>query len=1336
MIVLEGQSALSHFRRARLESKLQSIAPAVRVRGAWHVYFVEADPGASPDLATLRRVLQANEGDAPQADGAVSRFVTPRLGTLSPWASKATELLRGAGQPVKRVERGLRIDLEGWDDASPALAKALHDPMTQSLLASREQAQALFTAPARGELERIPLAQLEAANARLGLALAEDEIDYLRTRYAELGRDPSDVELMMFAQANSEHCRHKIFNASWTIDGKEQDRSLFRMIKHTHAQTPEHTLSAYSDNAAVLEGYPAARFRPDGSGQYRIEASVDSAFCIKVETHNHPTAIAPFPGASTGAGGEIRDEGATGRGGKPKAGLTGFSVSHLRIPTLPQPWETPRALNPRMAPALDIMLDGPLGGAAFNNEFGRPNLLGYFRSFELPEGEALTRAYDKPIMLAGGLGAIDRIQVKKKTLSPGDAVIVLGGPAMLIGLGGGAASSVASGESAEDLDFASVQRDNPEMERRCQEVIDRCVAMGEDNPILWFHDVGAGGLSNAIPELLHDSGVGGVIDLGRVPSDDPSLSPMQLWCNESQERYVLGVPQARLAEFAAICERERCPFAAVGVATKEERLVVGYGALDDASLLPPGEGGAQRRMRGDEGQGGSAITGSGSPHPNPSPEGRGAYPIDLPMDVLFGKPPKMHRDTAHPAPPKWPALQTAALDLHEAGLRVLAHPTVAAKQFLITIGDRSVGGLTARDQLVGPWQMPVADCAITLGGYEGFVGEAMAIGERTPLALLDAAAAARMAVGEAITNLCAAPVESLHRVKLSANWMAACGHPGEDALLFDAVKAVGMELCPELDISIPVGKDSLSMQAQWHSDGQAQKSVSPVSLIISAFAPVTDVRQQLTPLLSREDDSELWLIGLGAGKKRLGGSVLAQVYPQSGGDGAWPAFAGDGRDESVPDLDDPQRLRDFFHLIADAREAGLLLAYHDRSDGGAFATLCEMAFASHRGLDINLDGWGDDAFRTLFAEELGAVVQVADEDRAAFADLVERHALTECAQRIARPTTAAVVRVQQDGDVLAEWRWEELFDAWWSVTHAMQKLRDNPEAADQERETARQFGRTGLKPKLSFDAAEDVAAPFIATGKRPKVAILREQGVNGQIEMASAFTRAGFDAFDVHMSDLIAGRVSLADFSGLAACGGFSYGDVLGAGRGWATSILERNALRDAFATFFARTDTFSLGVCNGCQMMSQLKDIIPGAQHWPVFLRNQSEQFEARTALLEVQESPSVFFRGMAGSRIPVAVAHGEGRASFAGAVDQAAAHVALRYVDGDGVVATAYPLNPNGSPDGITGLTSDDGRATILMPHPERTPRTANHSWHPAGWPEDSPWLRMFRNARVWVG
>jgi phosphoribosylformylglycinamidine synthase len=1293
MIVLEGAAALSPFRRERLESRLQSIAADLRITGAWHVYFTQAADAGAVDLTTLGRIVQGQPQPAERADGAVSRYVVPRLGTLSPWSSKATELVRGAGLAIQRVERGTRIDLSGWpaDPAQQAaVAKLLHDPMTQSLLTGIDQAQALFSSLSRGQLERIALAELESANKRLGLALAEDEIEYLRQRYTELGRDPSDVELMMFAQANSEHCRHKIFNASWTIDGREQDRSLFKMIKNTHQQTPQHTLSAYSDNAAVIEGEPAARYRPDpATGKYRSEAVVPSAFQIKVETHNHPTAIAPFPGASTGAGGEIRDEGATGRGGKPKAGLTGFSVSHLRIPTLPQPWEAPRALNPRMAPALDIMLDGPLGGAAFNNEFGRPNLLGYFRSFELPE-DGITRAYDKPIMLAGGLGAIDRVQVDKLRLQDGDIVIVLGGPAMLIGLGGGAASSVASGESAEDLDFASVQRDNPEMERRCQEVIDRCVAMGTDNPIKFFHDVGAGGLSNAIPELLHDSGVGGVIDMGKVPTDDPSLSPLELWCNESQERYVLGIPAERLAEFTDICARERCPFAAVGIATAEERLVVAYGAT-------PGNIPADA-------------------------------PIDLPMDVLFGKAPKMHRDTTHPAAPRWPQLKTAGIDLHDAGLRVLAHPTVASKSFLVTIGDRSVGGLTAREQMIGPWQLPMADVAITLAGFDTYAGEAMSLGERTPLALLNAAASARMAVGEAITNLCAAPVTSLDTVKLSANWMAACGHDGEDALLYDAVKAVGMELCPQLDISIPVGKDSLSMQAQWQADGKAEKSVSPVSLVISAFAPVVDARQQLTPLLDRETESELWLIGLGAGKQRLGGSILAQTQADHS---ALPAFAGE-----VPDLDDPERLRGFFELIRDAREAGLLLAYHDRSDGGAFAALCEMSFASRLGLDIVLDAWGDDPFRSLFNEELGAVVQIAREDRAAFADLVERHALTECAQRIARPTTAPVVRVQLGGESLAEWRWEDLFDAWWSVTHAMQKLRDNPEAADQERAVARNFNAPGLKPKLSFDPAEDVAAPFIATGARPKIAILREQGVNGQIEMANIFERVGFDAYDVHMSDLIAGRVQLSDFRGLAACGGFSYGDVLGAGRGWATSILERPALREAFAAFFARPDTFALGVCNGCQMISQLKAIIPGAEHWPTFLRNRSEQFEARTALLEVQESPSILLRGMAGSRLPVAVAHGEGRAEFDSAVDQAAASIALRYVDGDGRVAEQYPLNPNGSPDGITGLTTSDGRVTILMPHPERTPRTVNLSWAPARWGEDSPWLRMFRNARVWCG
>lgn len=1293
MIVLEGASALSPFRLARLQSRLQALAPTVRVVAARTVYFVQPTPGQQPDAAALQRILQATPEASAPAAGCVRRWVVPRLGTRSPWSSKATELVAGAGVAVARIERGLCLDLAGWPaDAAvqAALLRVLHDPMTQSVLADPEALQALFAAPARKPLQRIALDALEQANGRLGLALAQDEIDYLRARYGELGREPSDVELMMFAQANSEHCRHKIFNASWTVDGQPQERSLFRMIRHTQQQTPQHVLSAYSDNAAVVEGLPAARYRPDpASGRYRAEPVTESAFCIKVETHNHPTAIAPFPGAATGAGGEIRDEGATGRGGKPKAGLTGFSVSHLRIPGLQQPWETARPLNPRMAPALEIMLDGPLGGAAFNNEFGRPNLLGYFRSFELVQAPGLLRAYDKPIMLAGGLGAIDRPQVRKIRMQPGDAVVVLGGPAMLIGLGGGAASSVASGDSAEALDFASVQRDNPEMERRCQEVIDRCVALGEANPIHFIHDVGAGGLSNAIPELLHDSGVGGVIDLAKVPSDDPSLSPLELWCNESQERYVLGVPAARLPAFADICARERCPFAVVGTATAEPRLVAAYGAVPGQVPADPA--------------------------------------IDLPMDLLFGKPPKMHRDAAHPPAPAWPALVTRGLDLHQAGLRVLAHPTVAAKSFLVTIGDRSVGGLTAREQMVGPWQLPVADCAITLAGFDTTAGEAMAIGERGPLALLDSAAAARMAVGEAITNLCAAPVEALDTIKLSANWMAACGHPGEDALLYDAVQAVAMALCPALELAIPVGKDSLSMQAQWQVDGADQRTVSPVSLVVSAFAPVADAATQLTPLLAREADTDLWLIGLGAGKQRLGGSVLAQVHP---GEEALPAFGG-----AVPDLDDPQRLRNFFELIRDARRDGLLLAYHDRSDGGVFATLCEMAFASHQGLDIHLDGWGEDPLRALFSEELGAVVQVAGENRAAFADLVERHALTECAQRIARPTTAAAVRVVAGGELLAEWEWEELFDAWWSVSHALQRLRENPETADAERVLAREFAAPGLRPKLSFDPAEDVAAPFIATGARPKVAILREQGVNGEIEMAHAFERAGFDSFDVHMSDLIAGRVDLADFRGLAACGGFSYGDVLGAGRGWATSILERPALRAMFAAFFAREDSFALGVCNGCQMLSQLQPIIPGADGWPRFARNRSEQFEARTVLLEVVESPSIFLRGMEGSRIPVAVAHGEGRAEFASPVEQAAARVALRYVDGEGRPTLRYPLNPNGSPEGITGLTSADGRVTILMPHPERSPRTLNLSWAPADWPAESPWLRMFRNARAWV-
>ena len=1295
MIVLEGLPALSPFRRDRLQTRLRQIVPDLRISGAWHVYFLAAEPGATPDLAAIGRILEGCVSDEAPEPGAQSRFITPRLGTLSPWATKATEILRGAGHPLQRVERGLRLDLLGLPAAGDArlaqLARALHDPMTQSLLSSRDDAVRLFERRDAGSLERVPLAQLDAANVRLGLAMSPDEIEYLQSRYADLGRDPSDAELMMFAQANSEHCRHKIFNAKYTIDGEDMPQSLFGMIKNTHQQSPQLTLSAYKDNAAVVEGFSGQRLRADEDGEYRFLPPVDSAFCIKVETHNHPTAISPFAGASTGSGGEIRDEGATGRGGKPKAGLTGFSVSHLRIPTLPQPWEHPRSLNPRMASAFEIMLDGPLGGAAFNNEFGRPALTGYFRSFEFPTTTpGLVRAYDKPIMLAGGVGAIDRTMVKKLSMRPGDAVVVLGGPAMLIGLGGGAASSVASGQSSEDLDFASVQRDNPEMERRCQEVIDRCVALGEGNPIRFMHDVGAGGLSNAIPELLHDCGVGGAIDLAKVPSDDPSLSPMQLWSNESQERYVLGVGAEHLPEFEALCQRERCPYAIVGTATKDERLLVGYGAMPGAT---------------------------------------GDFAVDMPMDLLFGKPPKMHRDTQRPHLTRWPKLDTAKLvaaaghgpALHEAGLRVLAHPTVASKNFLVTIGDRTVGGLCSRDQMVGPWQLPVADCAITLTDFLGNAGEAMAIGERTPLALIDAAASARMAVGEAITNLAAAPVASLSEVKLSANWMAAAGFDGEDALLFDAVKAVGLELCPELDISIPVGKDSLSMQAQWDANGEPQKSVSPVSLVISAFARVGDVRGQLTPLLDRDPDTELWLIGLGAGKKRLGGSILSQCYDAIGG--------------PCPDLDEPERLAAFFDLIQAARADQLLLAYHDRSDGGAFATLCEMAFVSHRGLDIAIDDWGDDAFKLLFNEELGAVVQIAAEDRARFADLINRHDLTHCAQRIGKVTTAPTIRVLQAGETLAEWGWQELFDAWWSVTHAMQRLRDNPDCADEERDAHRDFNAPGLVAKASFDPADDIAAPYINTGAKPRVAILREQGVNSQYEMAAAFSKAGFIAVDVHMSDLIAGRVRLDAFKGLAACGGFSYGDVLGAGRGWATSILERPALREQFQQFFTRPDSFSLGVCNGCQMLAQLKGLIPGAEHWPRFLRNRSEQFEARLAQVEILDSPSLFFAGMAGSRLPIIVSHGEGRAEFDAPEHPLHAKTALRFVDANGDTALRYPGNPNGSPGGIAGLTSVDGRSTLLMPHPERGHRTVQLSWHPPEWGEASPWLRMFRNARAWV-
>ncbi|MEO8672541.1 MAG: phosphoribosylformylglycinamidine synthase [Tahibacter sp.] len=1296
MIVLDGQTALSAFRLDRLNRQLSAIARSTRVAGARHVYFVE--PSAlltGDDKARISATLEADPGAPRNA----TLWIVPRLGTISPWSSKATDILRDCALPVLRVERGTAFDIEAMPapNSAEALAvlRVLHDPMTQSVLVDLASAQSLFLSGTAGELQRIelgadPAMALNAANQRLGLALAGDEIDYLIARYAELGRDPSDAELMMFAQANSEHCRHKIFNASWTVDGAAQQRSLFSMIKHTHEVSPAHTLSAYSDNAAVIAGNDGQRFFADADGVFRTHPEpID--FAIKVETHNHPTAIAPFPGASTGSGGEIRDEGATGRGGKPKAGLTGFSVSHLRIPGMPRPWEIERPLPPRMATAFEIMRDGPIGAASFNNEFGRPALGGYFRSFEFETGVAgLRRGYDKPIMIAGGLANLRRQHVQKNTLRPGDAIIVLGGPAMLIGLGGGAASSVASGTSSEALDFASVQRDNPEMERRCQEVIDYCCALGASNPIVSVHDVGAGGLSNAIPELLHDSKVGGRIDMAEIPCDDPSLSPMQLWCNESQERYVLGIGQDRLAEFEAICRRERCPHAVVGVATLEEQLVVGYGV--------------------------AAVTAEEKKLPS-------EVAIDLPMDVLFGKAPKMHRDAKRKAPRIDLVSDCSGMTIAEAVRRVLRHPAVGSKSFLITIGDRSVGGLCSRDQMVGPWQVPVADCAVTLADFNGYTGEAMSMGERTPVALLSSADAARMAVGEALTNLAAAPIGELGDVRLSANWMAAVNHPHQDAALFDAVHAVGMELCPALGISIPVGKDSLSMQTIWNDGTREQRTIAPVSLIISAFARVNDVRRTLTPQLRLDrGETELWLLDLGGGRNRLGGSALMQVFNRAGG---------------VPtDLDDPVRFKSFFQCIQAANAAGLLLAYHDRSDGGVLVTLLEMAFAGHCGLSIGLDGWAENTLRALFCEELGAVVQLRRDDVPAFRALLEQHGLTEIAHMVARPKDKLQIGLRLGDETIAKWSWRELMAAWSETSFAMQRLRDNPLCAENEYELRCDEDDPGISPKLGFDPADDVAAPYISRGVRPRIAILREQGVNGQVEMAAAFSRAGFEAVDVHMSDLQAGRRRLADFTGLAACGGFSYGDVLGAGRGWSTSILYNNALRDQFAQFFADTGKFALGACNGCQMMANLKEIIPGAAYWPKFLRNASEQYEARLVTLEVVESPSILMRGMTGSRIPVVVAHGEGRVEFAQGSDFKRVQPCLRFVDNRGRATETFPLNSNGSIGGLTGLTAAEGRVTIMMPHPERVFRSAQLSWHPDSWGEESPWLRIFRNARAWVG
>lgn len=1289
MIVLDGQPALSAFRIDRQNAAIAKVAEGCVLRAAWHVHVVAADAEGSVDIGRLQSILQADSTVARPA----ALWVAPRLGTISPWSSKATDILNDCGFAVRRVERVMAYELEHapqpgsrlWNE----LSAILHDPMTQSVLTRRAELEHLFDVGSVLPLDRIELgtdaiSALEKANKRLGLALAGDEVEYLANSYAALGRDPTDAELMMFAQANSEHCRHKVFNADYTIDGKPQPLSLFSMIRNTHKQSPAHTLSAYSDNAAVIAGTAAKRFFADPATGIYASVSEAVPYAIKVETHNHPTAISPHAGAATGSGGEIRDEGATGRGGKPKAGLTGFSVSHLRIPGLARPWESVRPLPPRFATAYEIMRDGPIGAAAFNNEFGRPCLGGYFRTFEQGTDEkGLRRGYDKPIMIAGGLANLRPSDVQKHELQAGDAVIVLGGPAMLIGLGGGAASSVAAGSSSVELDFASVQRDNPEMQRRCQEVIDACWARGESNPVVSIHDVGAGGLSNALPELLNDSEVGGNLDLGKIPCDDPHMSPMQIWCNESQERYVLGIRPADLPEFESICARERCPFAVVGHATAERRLL-----LTD-----------------------SRFPQSDSRH----------FPIDLPLDVLFGKPPRMSRDSRRLVEKLSVIADTEGLELGDAIKRVLRFPAVGSKSFLITIGDRSVGGLCSRDPMVGPWQVPVADCAVTLNDFEGHAGEAMAMGERTPLALLDAAASARMAVGEALTNLAAAPVR-LDEVRMSANWMAAIDHPGEDAALYDAVHAVGMELCPALGISIPVGKDSMSMQVGWQNEGSAQRTVAPVSLVATAFACSADARRALTPqLVMDQGETELWIIDLGAGRGRLGGSVLTQVFQRAG--------------DLPPDVDDPARLRSFFNAIQEANADGLLLAYHDRSDGGAIVSLIEMALAGHCGLDIELGGWADNLLRGLFNEELGAFVQIRAKARSEFLAVLKRHGIEKLAAHVGKPNSRMQVRLNNENGRIAKWSWSELMALWSETSHAMQRLRDNPQCADSEQAWRIDEDDEGISTQLSFDADEDTCAKYISKGARPRVAILREQGVNGQVEMAAAFTRAGFEAVDVHMSDLQSGRHLLSDFRGLAACGGFSYGDVLGAGRGWAASILFNDRLRGQFAQFLADPTRFALGVCNGCQMMSGLKEIIPGAELWPSFERNESEQYEARLVTLEVAESPSIFLRGMAGSRIPVVVAHGEGRAVHADPALARKARACLRYVDGSGRKTERYPLNPNGSPDGAAGYSAADGRVMILMPHPERVFRTSQLSWHPGEWGEASPWLRMFRNAREWV-
>ena len=1289
MIIISGAPALSAFRQRKLLVNLKQAVPSITDVKAEYQHFADiSKPLSSDDTNTLKALLQYGPMEQPVTASGQLLLVVPRPGTISPWSSKATDIAHNCGlQDVVRIERGTAYYIESSAVLSEQqindLGDLLHDRMVETVFTDLQQAQTLFVQHQPKPLTEVDIIAggvkaLKDANISLGLALADDEIEYLVSSFKELERNPTDAELMMFAQANSEHCRHKIFNASWTLDGEDQPNSLFGMIRNTHKLGGENVLSAYSDNAAVVAGSMGGRFYPDPESKEYGYSQEPVHLLMKVETHNHPTAIAPFSGAGTGSGGEIRDEGAVGRGSKPKVGLVGFTVSNLQIPNYTQPWEEDYGKPDRIVSALDLMTEGPIGSAAFNNEFGRPNLCGYFRTFEA-DFDGQRRGYHKPIMIAGGYGNIREEQVDKPEFAPGAKLVVLGGPAMLIGLGGGAASSMTTGSSSADLDFASVQRQNPEIERRCQEVIDQCWQLGDNNPIAFIHDVGAGGLSNALPELVKDGGTGGVFELRTVPNDEPGMSPVEIWCNEAQERYVLAIKPEDVQRFDAICQRERCPFALVGEATEDKTIRVTDQQFDN-------------------------------------------NPVDLPMSVLFGKTPKMHR-SANKQEIISEDFTTQYLNINEAVVRVLQHPSVASKSFLITIGDRSVTGMVARDQMVGPWQVPVADCAVTTVTYDSYAGEAMAMGERTPLALINAPASGRMAIGEAITNICASRIADIKDIKLSANWMCAVGSPGEDEKLYRTVEALGMDLCPKLGITVPVGKDSMSMRTAWQEQDHDKSVTAPLSLVITGFSPVVDVRKTLTPQLhDLAEDTQLILLDLGAGANRLGGSILAQVYSKMG--------------SIAPDLDDADALKAFFNSMQALIESDSLLAYHDRSDGGLFTTLAEMAFAGHIGVSIDIGALDNDAMAVLFNEELGGVIQVkADQAEQVLEQFSKANINAHVIGTINRADT---IDISSNGDLLFSKPRTELQEHWSRTSYQIAARRDNADCVKEEFDRIANAD-AGLSAKLSYDPSDDICAPYIQKGAKPKMAILREQGVNSHLEMAAAFDRAGFSAVDVHMSDLLAKRQSLQDFSGLVACGGFSYGDVLGAGEGWAKTVLFNNQLRDQFEQFFHRPETFSLGICDGCQMLSNLKTLIPGAELWPRFVRNLSEQFEARFSLVKVEESPSILMQGMAGSYMPIAVSHGEGRAEFANpdalSSLQQTNQIALRYLENNLQVASKYPANPNGSPDGITGVTSTDGRATLMMPHPERVFRTVLNSWYPEDWGEDSGWMRLFRNARVFV-